>query len=80
MPRIKMYTIKAEDVGKHGSITPHKDTCLFCDSELTEYVFESLGLVQPSDVGKRCYKVNGIWQVENEEQFRRRLAQERKMN
>ena len=72
MALIKQYTIKREDVGKQ-STDPHVGLCLCCGAEVLEFVFEPLGIVMTRDVGKRCYKLGEVWQVENEEQFRARI-------
>ena len=52
--------IEASDIGIQGEASP--DLC-----------FEPLGIVLECDVGKRCYKVGDIWQVENQEQFEKRV-------
>lgn len=38
------------------------------------HVKDLLGRVLPLDVGKRIYRVNGILQVENQEQLEKRLG------
>ena len=68
----RQYTIKWDDVGKSAADV-HVSLCQCCGAETLEFVFESLGIVQARDVGKRCYKVGDVWQVENEEQFWKRL-------
>jgi hypothetical protein len=39
-------------------------------------VMETMGRLQPGDVGKRCYLRGDVWQVENDAQRDARLARE----
>ncbi len=61
-----IHTVRKEDVGKtsvHG--VPGHPAC-----------FSPLGRVMACDVGKRIYKIDGVYQVENREQLEARLARE----
>ena len=55
------YQINKRDVG-----------CTEDNLRRGENVFAPLGYVQPQDIGKRCVKVNKVWFVENEKQFKDR--------
>lgn len=69
------YTIKPDDVGKNGSsaVITH---CDHCQNTVVERPFEPLGRVLKTDIGKICKKVNGIWYVENQQQFTERMAKQ----
>jgi hypothetical protein len=61
-----IHTVRKEDVGKTAIYgVPGHPTC-----------FSPLGRVMACDVGKRIYKVDGVYQVENREQLEARLARE----
>lgn len=64
------YIIKETDISKSAC------TKRVIDNKV-EYPFEPLGVVLQADVGKICKNVNGIWYVENQEQFKARLLKER---
>jgi hypothetical protein len=56
-----VHTIRPQDVGK-----------IVVRSIVTRgtlYVGDAIGTVQQRDVGKRCYLVDGVLQVENDEQL-----------
>ena len=59
-----IHTIKIEDI----------DDIMIRLSDM-EYipVHDFMGQVQPRDVGKRIYKVDGVYQVENDEQVQHRM-------
>lgn len=61
----EFYTVQHADVGK-------RFLRLFGRLRLVD----CLGQVLPMDIGKRIYLVGDVLQVENTEQFRRRLAGE----
>lgn len=48
---------------KFTTITPN---------QLGQY-HEAIGYIQLSDIGKRCYDINGVIQCENKEQHQKRL-------
>lgn len=58
------YEIRAADVG-------HNMLYAFGRKQ---YVDDLMGLVQPCDVGKRLYLVEGILQIENDAQFSARKS------
>lgn len=63
--RAEYYTITANDIGKtsfwfHGF----------------QRFTDVIGRVLPQDIGKRIYERNGVMQVENQEQFEKRIAAE----
>lgn len=61
----KKYTIQAKDVGHAFA----RIACESCgESERIEFS-DVLGRVLSQDVGKMMVKHNGVWQVENNEQF-----------
>jgi hypothetical protein len=71
---MKRYTVTAGDVGK-TAYHPVKERCshgYFHNEFPNEFPFEPLGRVLPGDVGKLCKKINGLWYVENDEQFNKR--------
>jgi len=72
MRRERIYTITEHDPGKtiiKMGLCPH------CEQELPPIdLGPVLGYVQPCDVGKRVYLVDGIIQVESNEQRDRRLS------
>jgi hypothetical protein len=61
-----IHTISPEDV---GSAQVRNDK-----TGLLVYVGECMGRIQGIDVGKRVYLKNDIVQVENDAQYRRRIA------
>jgi len=66
------YIIKQQDVGRRDNF-PIKVECEHCRHTHTEYLFEPLGRVLKQDVGKICKRLKGIWYVENQEQFEKRV-------
>ena len=69
---MERYFVKKTDVGK-TDMTPVTEVCEHCGSTVREYPFEPLGRVIVQDVGKMCKKVNGLWYVESDEQFKKRI-------
>lgn len=67
------YKVERSDVGKTAK-SPVKHRCDGCDHVTLEFPFEPLGRVQKQDVGKLCVKRDGVWQVENDEQFKKRRS------
>ena len=64
-----IHTITADDVGK---LTVRLPACPSCGRSRTISLL-CLGRVIPIDIGKRVYDVDGVIQVENQEQLNRRL-------
>jgi hypothetical protein len=67
---MKRYFIQKDDVGKSYK----KINCPCCNSVEVIYFSSCLGNVLPCDVGKMMVKYGDIWQVENQEQFEKRIA------
>jgi hypothetical protein len=67
MSRRYLYTVTADDIGR-GSI---KD--VYGKSHWLSGYF---GLFERQDIGKRLYDIDGVVQMENNEQRDRRLAKE----
>lgn len=63
--RKHVYTIKAEDVYKP----------FLRVREMTIPVTNLLGRILPRDIGKKIYLVDGVYQVENDEQLTARQAE-----
>ena len=78
MKSLKCYIVKKSDISKSTSTPVKVEACDHCGHEETIYPFEPLGTVIPQDVGKMCKKIEGIWYVENQEQFKARLKKEGK--
>ncbi len=70
------YFVKKEDIGRTGAY-PIKTICKCCGTQIRDMVFEPLGRVLPQDVGKRCVKQNGVWYVENDAQFQKRIQKQK---
>ena len=68
-----IYIVQVSDIGKTGYNTV-KTMCKCCGEVKVTNPFEPLGRVLPQDVGKMMKMVNGLWYVENEEQFRKRKS------
>lgn len=86
--KVITYIIKQSDVrkGRFGFLGDGKnatyieiDKCSCCGrpSEQIPVDFTFMGGVQESDVGKIMKRIDGIWYVENTEQFERRVAKEK---
>jgi len=67
-----IYEIKLSDVGKQIATI----TCSTCGHKRRLNFKEILGQVLMCDVGKRIYEVSGIYQIENTEQFTKRIKTE----
>ena len=61
------YIVKSLDVGRVSYTTRYINGVMECP-------FSSLGVVLLQDVGKKCVKQNGVWKVENQEQFEARVG------
>jgi len=66
------YTVKTSDIGKTG-FNQAFVICPECKHEIREYPFEPLGRVLKQDVGKICKKIDDLWYVENQDQFKARI-------
>ena len=64
-----VYEITIMDIGKKFL---KYIACPTCGKEETIYISDLLGVILHCDIGKRIYKVNGVYQVENDEQRKRR--------
>ena len=64
-----MFTLRQEDVGTRGIAK----VCPCCQSKSWIDLGAVMGRVQPRDVGKRVYEVDGVLQVENDQQLRDRV-------
>ena len=71
--RKHVHTILMEDVGR---TTIRREDCECCGAKRNFSVDSLMGRVQIGDIGKRIYRVDGILQVENDEQRDARLAKE----
>ena len=60
-----LFTISHRDIGK---TTVRKMACHECDRVETIYIGSAIGRIQPIDVGKRVFDVDGVIQVENDAQ------------
>lgn len=68
-----LHTIEPCDVGK---IRIEK-RCPYCGGHMADIFISSLmGKILPRDIGKRIYLVDGVYQVENDEQLAKRLKNE----
>jgi len=65
-----IYEIQREDVGKVAIVR----TCSGCGTRNVIYLASFIGRVLACDVGKRIHDVDGVYQIENSEQFANRLA------
>ncbi len=64
------HEITREDVGKH---VIQKPKCCICGAKPNPIsISDFMGRILPIDVGKRIYKVDGIYQVENQAQLKAR--------
>jgi hypothetical protein len=70
---MKEYIVGARDVGKHA-FSGIYSRCEECGSLISDFPFAPLAKVLKCDIGKKCFKVNGHWYVENQEQFERRIG------
>ena len=69
--RRHVHTLTEDDVGQ-GVI--HKGTCPCCHQKIAPItVRDAIGRVQNKDVGKRVYLVDGVVQVESDDQVDERL-------
>lgn len=69
---IYLTRILPEDVGKS---VLHRAPCKSCGGSRT-VILSGFGVVQGIDVGKRVYRVDGVIQVENDEQLEKRRREE----
>ena len=69
MPRKLLIELGPEHIGR--SMIPR--TCTHCGKSDPIMLGNVLGRVLPSDVGKRVYNVDGVVQVENDQQRDKRL-------
>lgn len=67
--RTFLFTITDEHVG-HSNVRIRCDSCGHTENH---YVASAIGPVQKQDVGKRVYRVDGVIQVENNEQRDKRM-------
>ncbi len=71
---MKTYTIQKDDVGKFQKVIK----CHCCDQTTVIYFNDVLGTIQQGDVGKKMKRVDGIWYVGNDQQFKIRTKWENK--
>lgn len=67
--RTFVYQITANDVGK---IALKYISCPTCKKTEVIQVSRLLGKITNCDIGKKIYRVNGVYQVENQEQLNQR--------
>lgn len=68
-----LTTITGDDIGKHTIAGGRR--CESCGrASYSVHIASAIGPVQRIDVGKRVYRVDGVIQVENDDQRNRRLA------
>lgn len=72
MTPILVHTITREDIDKAFIKLPGCNSCGHNHSPIQ--VSSVIGRIISIDVGKRIYRVGDIYQVENQEQFDRRLG------
>lgn len=72
MSKTLIHTIEKSDVGK----TSLQVICPTWHYRRTHSLSEVLGRIQNGDVRKRIYKVDGVLQVENDEQLKKRKTGE----
>ena len=67
--RTFVYEIKIEDIGKKSL---KYIACSACQKTATIQISDLCGVLMAIDIGKRIYQVNGIYQIENDEQLANR--------
>lgn len=72
-----LYELRKSDIDKTEIVVPNCCTC-GCPHGSATYSLEGvIGRVLPCDVGKRLWLVDGILQIENEQQFEARIEKEK---
>jgi len=77
MARQYIGTITEEDFKNREMRIPHNCNCNHCGvGRKYEVISLPIGGIQKIDIGKRVYRIDGVIQVENNEQRDARLARE----
>jgi hypothetical protein len=66
-PKQAVYFIAEDDLGSRGKYVYSGDKVLYVDFR------NVMGYVQEQDIGKKMVCTEGVWQVENDRQFTKRI-------